>query len=43
MNNEPPSANESETHTHGWGLGEVGRPFHDLEKSQTSDSIALQG
>ena len=31
MNDESQSANEKECHTRRQGLGEVGRPFHDVD------------
>ena len=37
---ESPSANDNETHTQGRGLGEVGRSFHDREKSHMIDSTS---
>ena len=41
VNDESRSANENKTHTHRQGLGEVGRPFHVLEETQTVDSVSI--
>ena len=40
VNDESQSANVDETHTHRRGQGEVGHPFHDVEKSQMVDSMS---
>ena len=41
MNDETRSANENETHNLRQGLGEVGHPFHDVDHSQTVNSMGL--